>query len=302
LGKYISSLLLMLNSKTLKSFVLWAIIALASALTLCACGKNSDGQQEIAPAGHVRVAGIILRWVPGDREANMSRAEKLIRRAADKGARIICTPESFLDGYSVRDRALSREAFRALAEEVPGGRYFSRLQRISDECDVYLIVGLTEGAGDTVYNSAALIGPDGALLGMHRKNFLWYTETDQYTAGQGFPALVTEFGRIGMMICSERRQPEAVAKLAENGADLVFCLAGGGYGDASDAIVSQRSSEGHVPIVFVHPLEFLVTGRDGGVLTRSVLGDDLDGQPGDGLAGEIRYYDLAVMPDTGAGD
>lgn len=291
----------MLNSKTLKSFVLWTIIALASALTLCACGKNSDEQQETAPAGHVRVAGIILRWVPGDREANMSRAEELIRRAAHKGSKIICTPESFLDGYSVRDRALSRDAFRALAEEIPGGRHFSRLQRISDECDVYLIVGLTEGAGDTLYNSAALIGPDGALLGVHRKNFLWYTESDRYAAGEGFPAFATEFGRIGMMICSERRQPEAVTKLAENGADLVFCLAGGGYGDASDAIVSQRSSEGRVPIVFVHPVEFLVTGRDGRILSRSVLGHGLDAKPGDGLAGETRYYDLVVRPDTGAG-
>jgi predicted amidohydrolase len=232
----------------------------------------------------------------------MNRAEKLIRRAADKGAKIICTPESFLDGYSVRDGALSRDGFRALAEEIPGGRYFHRLQRISDECNVYLIVGLTEGAGDTVYNSAALIGPDGALLGVHRKNFLWYTEADRYTAGQLFRTFATEFGGIGMMICSERRKPEAVARLAENGADMVFCLAGGGYGDESDAIVSQRSCEAHLPIIFVHPLEFLVTGRDGQTLTRSVLGDELDAKPGDGLAGEIRYYDLALTADTGAGD
>ena len=292
----------MLNSMTLKSLVVWAIIALASALTLCACSENSGGQQDTAPPGHVRVAGIILRWVPGDREANMSRAEKLIRRAADEGAKIICTPESFLDGYSVRDHALSPDGFRALAEEIPEGQYFQRLQRVSDECDVYLIVGLTEGAGDTVYNSAALIGPDGALLGVHRKNFLWYTETDRYAAGQVFRAFATEFGRMGMMICSERRKPEAVSRLAENEADVVFCLAGGGYGDASDAIVSQRSLEAHLPIIFVHPAEFLVTDHEGRILTRSVLGHGLDAEPGDGLAGEIRYYDLALTADTGAGD
>jgi predicted amidohydrolase len=292
----------MLSSKIREARVLWAIIALATIFTLFACGKTSDEHQRNASTEDVRVAGIVLRWVPGDREANIRRAEELIRQAAYKGARIICTPESFLDGYSVRNPALSRDAFRALAEEIPSGQYFSRLQRISDECDVYLIVGLTEGAGDTIYNSAAMIGPDGALLGKHRKNFLWYTETDWYAAGQGFPAFATEFGRIGMMICSERREPKAIAQLVENGASIVFCLAGGGYGDESDAIVSQRSSEGHVPLVFVHPVEFLVTGRDGRILTRSVLGDELDAQPSDGLAGEIRYYDLAVMPDTGADD
>jgi predicted amidohydrolase len=292
----------MMNSKRHEAHVLWAIIALAAAFTLCACGKNSDEHQSIASNEHLRVAGIILRWVPGDREANISRAEKLIRQAAHKGARIICTPESFLDGYSVRLPALSRDAFRALAEEIPSGQYFSRLQRVSDECDVYLIVGLTERAGDTIYNSAALIGPDGVLLGKHRKNFLWYTEIDWYAAGEGFPAFATEFGRIGMMICSERREPEAIAQLVGNGAGIVFCLAGGGYGDQSDAIVSQRSSEGHVPIVFVHPVEFLVTSRDGQILSRSILGDELDAQPGDGWAGEIRYYDLEVVPDAGADD
>ena len=57
-----------------------------------------------------------------------------------------------------------------------------------------------------------------------------------------------------------------------------------------------------MPIVFVHPVEFLVTGRDGHILTQSVLGDDLDAQSCDGLAGEIRYYDLKIMPDSGAAD
>jgi predicted amidohydrolase len=292
----------MLNSKRHESHLLWAIIALTITFTLWGCSENSDEHQTITSNEHVRVAGIILRWFPGDREANISRAEKLIRKAAHKGARIICTPESFLDGYSVRLPALSRDAFRTLAEEIPSGHYFSRLQRVSDECNVYLIAGLTERAGDTVYNSAVLIGPDGVVLGKHRKNFLWHTEIDWYAAGEGFPAFATEFGRIGMMICSERREPEAVAQLAGNGANIVFCLAGGGYGDQSDAMVSQRSSEGHVPVIFVHPVEFLVTGRDGRVLTRSLLGNELDAQPRDGLAGEIRYYDLEVMPDTAADD
>jgi hypothetical protein len=49
-------------------------------------------------------------------------------------------------------------------------------------------------------------------------------------------------------------------------------------------------------------VEFLVTGRDGRILSRSLLGDEFDARPGDGLAGEIRYYDLAVTADTGTGD
>ena len=250
----------------------------------------------------MRVAGLILRWVPGKCEVNLRRAEKLIRQAALEGARIICTPESFLDGYSIRMSNLSFEEFRVLAQEIPSSQFVSRLQRISNECNIYLIAGLTERDGNRIYNSAVLIGSDGVLLGTHRKNYLWHTETDRYTPGTGFPTFAAEFGRIGLMICSERREPAAIEQLVENGAEFVFCLAGGGYGKENDAIVSQRSSEGHIPIIFVHPTEFLITDRDGQVLTKSELGHELDAQPGEGLAGEIRYYDLMVMPDTGAAD
>jgi predicted amidohydrolase len=292
----------MLNFKPIRAYIWGVAIFITIILSFHACSRDSGNRPITVPRGYVRVAGLILRWAPGDCEANFRRAEKLIRQAASEGARIVCTPESFLDGYSVRMLALSRDAFRALAEKVPSGQYFSRLQRVSDECNIYLIVGLTERDGDRIYNSAVLIGPDGVLLGTHRKNYLWYTETDWYTPGKGFPVFATEFGRIGMMICSERREPKAIAQLVGNGASIVFCLAGGGYGGESDAIVSQRSSEGQVPIVFVHPVEFLVTGRDGNILTQSVLGDDLDAQSCDGLAGEIRYYDLKTMLDSGAAD
>ncbi|MFH1336813.1 MAG: carbon-nitrogen hydrolase family protein [Candidatus Zixiibacteriota bacterium] len=292
----------MLNFKLIRAYIWGAAVFITTILSFYACSRDSGNRPSTVPRGYVRVAGLILRWVPGNCEANLRRAEKLIRQAAFEGARIICTPESFLDGYSIRMSNLSLVEFQALALEIPGSQFFSRLQLLSKECNIYLIAGLTERDGDKIYNSAVLIGPDGVLLGTHRKNYLWYTETDRYTPGKGFPIFTTEFGRIGMMICSERREPRAIDQLAENGADFVFCLAGGGYGEENDAIVSQRSSEGHVPIIFVHPVEFLVTGRDGQILTQSVLGDDLDAQPNDGLAGEIRYYDLKVMPDSGAAD
>ena len=51
----------------------------------------------------VRVAGLILKWLRGDKEANYRRAERLIRQAAAGGARIVCTTECFLDGYAIKD-------------------------------------------------------------------------------------------------------------------------------------------------------------------------------------------------------
>lgn len=277
-----------------KVSALLLILAIVGLLSLHSCGTDAKRRENPVPLQRVRIAGLVLQWTPGDREANMNRFEKLVREAASGGAKIVCTPESFLDGYSIRLPEMSPQEFKSIAEPIPEGRFFVRICRLSDELNIFIIAGLTEAESDTVYNAAALIGPDGKLLGVYRKNFLWSTETDRYIAGRGFPAFVTEYGRVGMMICSDRRETGAIDQLVKNGADIVFCPAGGGFGDASDAIVCQRAREGHVPIVFVHPVEFLVAGADGQVLARSVLDQEFDCQPDDSIVGEVRYYDVTV--------
>ncbi len=266
--------------------------AFAALLSLTACSTKTRENETPRGSQTVRVAGLIMRWITGDREANIKRFEKLAREAVSGGAKIICTPESFLDGYSVTSPGLTEDKFRQLSEDVTSGGYMARLRQLAGECDVHFVVGLAERDGEKIYNSAILIGPDGSVLGTYRKKYLWPTEIDWYTAGEILPAFATEFGKIGMMICSDRRQPAAIAELKRNGADLVFCLAGGGYGDESDSIVCQRASEGHVPIVFVHPVEFLVANPDGKIAAQAILGHRLDADAKDGLAGEIRYYDI----------
>jgi predicted amidohydrolase len=266
---------------------------MAITFPVCAGAPALSGS---APAGSsVRVAGIVLKWVPGDRAANYQRAERLIREAAGKGARIVCTPESFLDGYSIRNPNLSTEQFRSLAEPVPNGVYFGRLRHLADELDIYLIAAITELDGENVYNSAVLIGPDGKLMGTYRKKFLWIAEEEKYSAGNAFPAFETPYGKVGIMICFDRRHPAAIKELVENGAEIVFCPAGGGYGPENQGVVRQRSREGKVPIVFVHPIEFLVTGPDGSILANHLYGETLD-DIGGAEAGVVRCCDLTLVP------
>ncbi|UCC78270.1 MAG: carbon-nitrogen hydrolase family protein [Candidatus Zixiibacteriota bacterium] len=277
------------NQPTLRFFHLSLLliigILLFNMVACCRAGNINDT---------VRVAGVILKWIPRDREANFRRIEPLIREAAAKGAKVICTPESFLDGYSARFPDVTAEELRSLAEEIPGGDYFSRLQKLSDELDIYLVAAITELDGEEIYNSAALIGPDGMLVGKYRKKFLWVDEVDKYTPGKAFPVFMTEFGKVGFMICSDRRWPEAIEELKKNGADFVLCPAGGGYGKKNDMIVGQRSKEGNIPIVFVHPVEFLVTGPSGKILKMSLIGNQLDGNKKDLSGGVVLFYDLPI--------
>jgi predicted amidohydrolase len=278
--------------KYIKVQVTFVILGAIILFIIISCGDKVEKKIDAPAPGTTRIAGIMMRWNPGNRENNFRRAEKFIRKAAENGAKIICTPESFLDGYSIRIPDLSRDEFLSMAESIPGGKYISRLTELCRELGVYCIAGITERDGNNAYNSAVLIDQNGTITGKYRKKYLWPTEVKWYMPGSDFPGFMTEFGRFGMMICSDRREPQAIKELAGNGANIVFCLAGGGYGEGNDAMMQQRSIDGQVPIVFVHPLEFLVTGKTGEILVQSVAkGDDLDAGPSDGSAGEIHYFD-----------
>lgn len=230
------------------------------------------------PAGArtVRVGGIVLKWTPKDREKSFQRAEAMIREAAAAHARIVCTTESFLDGYSIRDKAMPLAEYRALAEEIPGGPYVARLQGLARELKIYLIAGLLERAGEKTHNAAAVIGPDGALLGVYRKQHLGH-ERVRNTPGDQCPTFPTPYGRMGVMICADRRYPEVTAGLVKNGADFLIVPSGGMWGPKSnDKHLRKRSSESKLPIVFVHPIEFLVTGPGGIIWDRDFRGHEMD--------------------------
>src|SRR6516162_328620 len=84
-----------------------------TALVLTMWAASAAEPQSPSP-NTVRVAGIVLKWLRGDKEANYRRVEPLIREAAAHGAQIVVTTECFLDGYSAEDRTVSQQHYRAL--------------------------------------------------------------------------------------------------------------------------------------------------------------------------------------------
>jgi len=285
---------------------LHGILVLAGAVVLppvflagCAAGPGPAPGAET-----VRVAGIVLKWIRGDKEANWRRAEPLIRLAAARGAKLVVTTECFLDGYAIQDKSIPLDVYRALGERIPGGACFRRLAALADELDIHLVAGMLEAAGDERHNTAVLLGPDGRLLGRYRKQFLEH-ESVRNAPGDECPAFETPWGRAGILICADRRKPEIARDICRNGAVFIIIPSGGMFGPkTNDPIVQARSRENGVPIVFVHPVEFLVTGRDGSILTRTLLGDRLlippagEGGPED-LNGAI-LFDLPLKKAAGA--
>ena len=192
----------------------------------------------------VRVAGIVLKWIRGDKEANYRRAEPMIREAASGGAQIVCTTECFLDGYAIADKTHPAGGLSALGEPIPDGRYYQRLAALAKELKIHLIAGMLEADGDDRYNTAVLIGPDGKLIGKYRKQKLEH-ESVRNTPGQRVLRVShTIHGRIGIMICADRRDRDDRPPVLRNGADFLICPSGGMFGPKSnDPIVQARSKE-----------------------------------------------------------
>lgn len=125
-------------------------------------------------------------------------------------------PELFNTGYNFT----SKEELEQLAEPIEG-LTFSVLASLAHQKQCYIVYGFAEADANTIFNSSALIGPNG-LIGVYRKIHLYYRENIFFKRGDlGFPVFDTEFGIIGMMICFDWFFPEAMRTLALKGAQLV---------------------------------------------------------------------------------
>jgi predicted amidohydrolase len=222
----------------------------------------------------------------------------MIREAAKNGAQIVCTTECFLDGYAIADKTIPLNIYRGLGERIPGGEYYEKLAALAKELKIQLIAGMTEADGEERYNTAVFLGPDGKLVGKYRKQMLDH-ESVRNAAGKESNVHVTPFGQLGIMICADRRYPDLVRRFRDNGAGLLICPSGGMFGpNRNDPMVQARSKENRLPIVFVHPAEFLVTNPDGSIRDRTILGDVLlispDEIDGDKDSHRVFYVDLPL--------
>ena len=242
-----------------------------AALASIASGEEPPDQP--APAGSVRVAGIVLKWVHADKEANFRRFEPLLREAAAGGAKMVVTTECILDGYAIGNKTNFPENYRSLAEPIPDGPYFRKLAELCEELKIHLVAGIAEADGDRIFNTAALIGPDGKLIGRYHKQQLEH-EAARMTPGTESAVFSTEYGKIGAMVCADRRDRDVVKGFCARGADFLVCTSGGMSGPKdNDPILQERSKENKKYLVFVHPKEFLVTAPDGTIVKQHMLGD-----------------------------
>ena len=172
-----------------------------------------------------------VQWAPayGHLRAGVGRAIDAIDEAAREGATLIVLPEAWLPGYPYwcteqrPNRAVS-SLYRELVEngvEVPGP-VTDALGEAAARANATVVIGVTERAGGTLYNTLCYIGPDGDLLGAHRKLVPTLSERTVWGMGDGsdLDAYDTPAGRVGGLICYEHFMAPARYALAGLGVEV----------------------------------------------------------------------------------
>ena len=250
----------------------------------------------------VKVAGLAMKSRPWDKQANWQKAKRMLRQAARAAAQLVCAPEGFLEGYIVQEEGLTAERYRTIGEPVADGRHIGEMRRLCAELGIYFAAGFAERDGERMYNSAALIGPDGEIVGVFRKAHDMGREPLN-TKGDEFPVFETALGAIGMMICFDRQLPESARLLALRGARLILNPSAGMHGETNDVMMRTRAYENGAWIIFSHPQDCMIISPSGDVVARAAGPDevvlaDIDlAQAGDGGPGRHRrpevYRDLS---------
>ena len=184
------------------------------------------------PVAVVQAAPVLF-----DREASTAKACQLTAEAAAHGARLVLFPEAFVPAYPrgltfgtvVGSRSpegrLTWQQYWANAVEVPGP-VTERLGEAARQAGAYLAIGVVERDGEfshgTLYCTLLYFGPDGRLLGKHRK--LKPTAAERLVWGEGdgstLTVISTEFGRVGGLICWENYMPLARMAIYGKGVEL----------------------------------------------------------------------------------
>lgn len=182
-----------------------------------------------------KVAVVQASSIIFDLEGSLQKAQALAADAARQGAKLVLFPEAFLSGYPrgldfgaiVGSRSdEGREDFRRYWEssvDVPGP-VVHRLARIASECSIYLVIGVVEREGGTLYCSVLFFAPDGTYLGKHRKVMPTGSERLIWGFGDGstLPVFDTAIGKIGAVICWENYLPLMRAAIYGKGIEI-YC-------------------------------------------------------------------------------
>ncbi len=211
----------------------------------------------------ITVATVQMKPELGNSENNLVKMSDFVSKiASQQKVDLIVFPELITSGYELGVR------FTELAQRVPGPAINLMAQRAAD-AGVYIAFGLVtkEKVESILYNSAALVGPEGELLGVYHKVHLRGEERMAFREGFKIPVIDTgEIGKIGLMLGWDLAFPEVSRAMTLDGAELL-CVMGNwetNYMDEWKTYVRARAYENAVFVAAANRVGQDVTMNFGG--------------------------------------
>ncbi len=161
-------------------------------------------------------------------QANLMEAGRLIKDAAERGAKLVVLPENFpIMGVLETDKL-------KVAENVGEGPIQNFLSQQAKKYKVWIVAGtipLRSLDPARVYAASILYNDSGEVVARYDKIHLFdvtlsenhevYTESDTIAPGHQVVVVDTPFGRLGMSVCYDLRFPELYRALSEKGAQIL---------------------------------------------------------------------------------
>ncbi len=185
-----------------------------------------------------------------NRDANIARAEALVREAAARGAHIVLLQELFETPYFCKDHDARHFDLAHPLEAHPAVEHFRGVAR---ELSLVLPISVFERANNAYYNSLVMIDA-GRIAGFYRKSHIpegpGYHEKYYFSPGDtGFKVFDTQYAKIGVAVCWDQWFPESARVMALEGAELLMYPTAIGSEPHDSSIDSsghwQRTMQGH---------------------------------------------------------
>lgn len=168
----------------------------------------------------LRVAAVQMECLAGDKAANLNKMERIVKRAVERGVRLVVFPECCLTGYWFI-RNLDRRGLQALAEPMPGGASCQRVCELARKYQVSIGAGLLEaGPRGAFYNNYFVALPDGTV---HRHRKIQAFEHPLVRSGTNYTVFDLPGGyRAGILICYDNNVNENGRMTTLLGAEIII--------------------------------------------------------------------------------
>jgi len=235
--------------------------------------------------GTLKAAVVQAASVAGDTAGTVKKTCDLIAECGREGVQIVVFPEAFIGGYPkganfdihIGSRTpggrAEYEVYWSQSIEVPG-KETAEISKAAKAANIYVVVGVIERDGGTLYCTVLFFGPDGDFLGKHRKLMPTAAERLCWGFGDGstLTTVDTPWGKMGSVICWENYMPMMRMAMYGKGITL-YCAPTADDRDTWVSTVQHIALEGRC---FVLSACQHMTGKDFPMNMRNKISADKD--------------------------